>query len=280
MPRCLLAMLTVAALADCARAQDRPVVLNPVGHPPGLLRPLITPDGKTVLTAGQGRVRGWDAETGQPLFVIWLPPGDPLPNDNFHTRYRISPGSRLLAVPYATAKDRYAVCLIDLTERKTYRMIADQNAKIVDIAFSPDSKKLAVAGYGRFLVRVFDVASGEVAWQSDEYQDWSPTIVCCTPDVKRVTASAVRSDPWESALRTWDLTTGKLVHELPSSRNLRWSPAGDYLYLEWGGSPPLRLYDAEGRVKWSVGTDVYNHPHYVGFTPAGEPVMAWRTTGK
>src|SRR5262249_39346696 len=125
-----------------------------------------------------------------------------------------------------------------------------------------------------------DVASGGVAWQPDESQDWSTTTVSFTPDGKRVTASAVRSDPWESALRTWDLTTGKLVHELPSSRNLRWSPAGDYLYLEWGGSPPLRLYDAEGRVKWTLGTDVYNHPPYVGFTPAGEPVMAWRTTGK
>src|SRR5689334_20771067 len=122
MPRLAVPALTALLAAWPAPALCEPlyhpVVLNPGGHPYGVSAASVTPDGKTVLTAGnEGALRGWDANTGRPAFVLWLPPKTS-PSLAGPLQLWVSPDSKVIALRYlADETPRNRVCLVPLDRR-------------------------------------------------------------------------------------------------------------------------------------------------------------------
>src|SRR5262249_44329347 len=122
-----------------------------------------SPDGKSILTTADANgVRAWDSATGKVTVSF--------PHSNSVSAIAISPdGSR-----FATAHQDKTVRIWEtLTARQVGPPLTDLR-EIRELAFSPDSRRLAIStsGHGtEGIVEVRDVASGELVGRPAVHRD-------------------------------------------------------------------------------------------------------------
>lgn len=157
----------------------------------------FSPDNKTILTAGMDKkVRFWDSTTGKPA-------GDPLPHRGEVWAAAYSRDGRLVATAEAAGTDVSAQLWDAKTRTPIGKPLPYPDGRITMLAFSPDSKTLAVAGGGT-TARVWDVASGRLMCILKH--QGAVNSVAFSPDGRTlITASG------DLTARLWEVQTGKPV---------------------------------------------------------------------
>ncbi len=181
---------------------DRGAVTTDLELGSGILALTFTPDGATLLILGDdGMLRSWDFTTRPPTSV-------PLPEESAQQFFAFataafSPDARLLALSSGGR-----VQILDLESRRVRCRIDAFSQHIASLAFSADSKTLAV-GPSFFDVdtniRLFDASTGVAAGVLTGHVSWIPSLVF-SPDGTRLYSAGA-----DQTIRIW---------ELPSHREL------------------------------------------------------------
>src|SRR5262245_11983883 len=145
------------------------------------------------------------------------------------------------------------------------------------LAFAPDGTKLATVSNGG-LIRIWDVGTGR------QVREWSvrPPIPCqpsafpvaFSPDGRQLTLAKSHDD---SAVRVWDVETGKLLHDLPQSGfhaipAVAYSPDGTRLAFACGKF--VRVCESQsGKLLREMGAE-YRHPLHLAFAADGRTLTA------
>ncbi len=206
---------------------------------------LVSPDGRTVISAGYYAIELWDAQTGRQRRRITFS-SSLLPLLNLHIA--LSPDGKLLAVcerrsrmrfwnpldgaevyPFGDAapeaseaafspngkwlatydvKNLPGIHIWDLRQRKKIRTLdGARGVMFRSLVFSPDSKLLAFAGNSG--IHVWDVAAGKELYHLDLGTKTSMRCVAFSSDGKQLIASTDPRTSEDYALHLWDLATGK-----------------------------------------------------------------------
>ena len=170
---------------------------EPLNHGHFWLRAVaFSPDGKTLLTAGDTPPRLWDATTGKQL-------GEPLPVSNITYAATFSPDGRWILTGSGNSAQ-----LWDLATRKQIGLAMNHYCNDGAVTFSADSKTIVTAGAGA--ICVWDVPQ----------QLPSETVVSATGSIiaavynpngaEFATASTrSKSNRWDCIIQIWDARTAK-----------------------------------------------------------------------
>jgi WD40 repeat protein len=231
----------VIRLWDAATGKD--LCPHP-GHHGGVFRTVLSPDGKTAVTAGWDRtVRWWDTATGRELCVV----------AGFVNEVAVSPDSRtvLASVPEGRLRTW------DLaTGRETTPADLPHGLKFGALAFTPDGRRLVTASGPHVTVldwprmkvrRSFDLPKPDK--QPKEYECLRLAV---SPDGSWLVTVAERSG-WRSesspapaggVADLWDLGTGQRIRRL-----------AEWLKLNWNFQPAtMAAFTADGQVVLAPGT--------------------------
>src|SRR5262249_37478541 len=140
-----------------------------------------------------------------------------------------SPDGKWLAVGSGAEQGafRFVVCLLEAdTGKGGYGFIASTHPWVQQLAFSPDSRLLAIAGHDR-VVRLFDPAGRKPvrAWEGH------------AGPVDRVafhpSGNVLATGAGDATVKLWDPATGKLLHTFHGHRGsiygIAFSPDGTWL---------------------------------------------------
>ena len=161
-----------------------------------------------------------------------------------------SPDGRTLAYE----DDSGTIRVVDAANGKERRVLKLPGTTFSQLAFSPDSRRLAGGGSTdkNVQVAVWDLASGEVVhrWDWPKGPDPHSTVesLCFAPGGNRLAAAVFR----QSLASVWDLTTGKRIAQLTHSEiyGLSFSPDGKTLgHSRLGFDRPFL-----GRGDWKMST--------------------------
>jgi WD40 repeat protein len=204
---------------------------------------------------------GQPSETGdRRILVLQTPPTGSVGS------VAVSPHGSLIA-----ADDR----VYDASTGALLRVIGsswDQNGVGNRVAFSPDGRTLAGAGFSRDkLVGIVDVQTGKRLQSLAGHTEWETDAVAFSPDGKLLASSGV-----DKQILVWELATGKLRHRLANQPSLvpalAFSP--DSTTLASGGNKTIRLWDvASGRLRKSLE----GHRDWIcalAFTPDGKTIAS------
>jgi WD40 repeat protein len=207
----------------------------------GMAAVAVTPDGKRFVLARPDRsLRLLETATGKEVQAL-EPPAAGRPQPHFGPpRLAVSPDGKVLAMASATDT---SVGLYSLEKGGLLHRIHQQQAGVVHgLAFSPNSRFLAVGGYPG--VRVYGVASGRELRLLDSQQAMVAMMVAFAPDGR--TLATLGQD---QSLRLWDVVEGRTLlaphgHSTQVSR---------MVFL--GGGKRLASYGGDGRLLlWDVAT--------------------------
>jgi WD40 repeat protein/serine/threonine protein kinase len=228
-------------------------------------------DQRVLATAcGDGKVRWWDLALGKPHCIRTLP----VNNDG-------------VAVD-ALAFSRDGQWLAAVAGRKlwVWNAATDQEVRTIPgganfhcVAFSPDAKQVAAAGFGgrgvNFDVRLWDLANDKIPPRRFPGNTWVVHQVVFSPDGRHL-ASAGN----EPAVTIWDVQTGKRIDTPPlpppcPSQGLAFSPDGTQLALG-SNDQVVRVWDTR---TWKLLHE-YHDPGgvlSVAFSPDGKR-LTWGST--
>ncbi|MCA1593535.1 MAG: WD40 repeat domain-containing protein [Acidobacteria bacterium] len=135
------------------------------------------------------------------------------------TNHQLAPGARAQeqtketgapSSPQMAPTPRLVATLADYEGPSTFR------GRPALVAFSPDGKLLAISGPER-VVKIFDAATGKLAYILSTTQKWGINAFSFAPDSR----TAVTRDAQDKTIRLWDLSSGKELRALTGrKRNL------------------------------------------------------------
>ncbi|MFD7710553.1 helix-turn-helix domain-containing protein [Streptomyces sp. NPDC059786] len=207
-------------------------------------------DADTLVTLDSQGVRLWHERSGESRVVV---------KSRAAGRIRLSPDGRTLAV-----EERSGLQLWDVATR-SIRTTLDAGKGVVDVAFSPDGRTVAIAGY-ESPTRLWDAATGDLrATLTDENEIWS---LAFSPD-GRVLATGS-----DKGIRLWDTTTAKaravtLADDTKFGLYLAFSPDNSRVLAAMGinDADHVQLWDVTtGRTRARLDAD---DSAYMAFSPDG-----------
>lgn len=159
------------------------------------------------------------------------------------TALAISPDGKRLAVASSASGASGTVTIFSLSGSqmaKPERNLAAHADEILDMAFSPDNKLLATAGYDR-LIKIWDVGTGKLLRTLKDHSD-SVYSIAFHPSGKLLASGGA-----DRAVKVWEVETGKRLYTLSDSTDwvytLAWRPDGKQL-AAGGVDKSIRVFDA------------------------------------
>lgn len=234
------AWVAAGAINDGAAAVRRLPALAPRGKRATPVAALAwSPDGKQLAAAGRGEVLLLDAASGA-------------------VRHRLSAGrDRIAALAYSPRGDRLAAAastageghelrlwtIEDNTPASEGRLLTRHDDVIQAVAFSPDAKIVATAGYDR-LIRLTEVGSGKELRVLRDHSD-AVYSVAFSADGRLLASGGA-----DRAVKVWDVASGARLYTLSESTDwvyaVAFSPAGKELSAA-GVDRSLRVWSADER---------------------------------
>jgi WD40 repeat protein len=208
-----------------------------VVHRGEVFGPVVTPDGKTLVSAGtEATIRFWDLVTGKERHHI---DGD----YGFADCLALSPDGKTLA----SGGWPGVVRLWDMgrgTERARFRA---HQGPVCSLTFSPDGKTLYTAGRNGEAIRAWDVPTRK------EVRNWAAhrnyTALALSPDGKLLASSGPDGKP---AIRLWGPATGKertpaRFASAPATSAVTFAPSGKLL-ASGSEDGTVLLWDLKGNL--------------------------------
>jgi WD40 repeat protein len=189
-----------------------------VGHPQTVYSVHFSPDGKLLASGCMGHeVRVWDVRSGKQLQNLPHPAGQ----SNYIHATVFSPDGKTLAVG-GTTND---IALWDTTTWKRTRTLKGHTDRVINLAWSPDSRRLYSGSYDK-TARVWDARPGKELrrLETPEYVG----DIALSPDGKTLAAGLTDS----GNVLAWDTATGKRLWaagEDDCAMGLSFSPDGKAL---------------------------------------------------
>ena len=169
-----------------------------LGHTDAVNALVVTPDGKSLVTAGNDRtVRVWDVTSAKPLRSF-----------QGHMTKVVALAVRGDGRQIASASDDGAIRLWDLNTVDEHRALADAGDSLWAVAFSPDGKRVATAGADK-TIRVYGSESGKLEVSIPDAHKSAITSLAFFPDGKLATAGGDR------VVKVWDVEAKKVAAEMP-----------------------------------------------------------------
>lgn len=184
-------------------SEGRPLT-DPLPHDGKPLAIGFAGDGVTVFSADSRRIHRWDATKGQSI-------GEPLTLDSEVRRLVFSPDGKTAATASGSSKD-HKVRLWDLSTGKqvgeplTHPGIRGSEGQVAGLAFSGDGKLLATVG--KDVTRFWNLATRQPTGQPLAHGKVGPGVLALSYD-----GSIAISAHWDSFVRLWDVSTGRLIGE-------------------------------------------------------------------
>lgn len=183
----------------------------------------FTPDSKRIVVGGNHELTIWDVATGKlqrrvftraerAMAMAYLPDGKLVVAGARHGQ---EGDVRIYNIDAGTPKDFGGVPSVDGVNDKAVmlKQLVQVDDAIWALAVSQDGKKIAAGGCDR-MVRVFDVATGNVEHAIENHADWILG-VAFTPDGKAlVTASR------DKTAKVWDLANKESLLTFPDHQNI------------------------------------------------------------
>ncbi|HEY7426821.1 MAG TPA: PQQ-binding-like beta-propeller repeat protein [Gemmataceae bacterium] len=273
----------------CFRGRPDPM---PGRGPETFLDVAISPDGKVLIVESHETIYVWDMASGKELRRLKGCNG---------FGFALAPDGKTLALGEGKDNAKWQVLLRDVTTGKRIRELGAPDRSVGALAFSPDSKILAVGDHadtpgtkqkkerdGACTVRLWDVAASRQLRELKGHTG-GVTAVAFSPDGRTLVSAS-----HDASLRFWEPVSGKLVRKIQVPDDtvpMEFTPNNAEKGIDYGGvltlaySPDGRLlasgsYDGTVRL-WDVGNGkelhaLHGHGREVAsvvFSPDGK-VMA------
>jgi WD40 repeat protein len=238
----LRAWIQAGAQDDSREIRTRIPDIKPRGPAQAAIGALAyRPDGKLLAAGGYGEVILIDPASGD---VVCRLPGQTAKV----TALAFTANGKRLAVASGAAGRAGEIRVYTLTpdgmaSSKPDLLIPAHTDLIQDLAFSPDEKTLATAGYDR-LINLWDMAQGRLRLTLKDHSDAIYSLAF-SPDGKLLASGAA-----DRAVKVWDVASGRRLYTLGEPTDwvyaVAWSPDSRHLAAA-GVDKSIRVWDASAR---------------------------------